>query len=499
MARRAKHVVIVGGGTAGSVLATRLSEAPDVDVTLLETGPDHDAYPPELLAPAEAAGLWGGHASIAMTPMATETGVIPMQQGRILGGSSAINGLATLRGQPADYDAWAQAGLEGWGWADVEQTFIAAEHDSDFPDSPIHGSDGPLPVRRWRLDELGRAQRAWYEGLRALDEPAVADINDPSQLPGIGFFPVTIDADAKRVSTSLAYLTDAVRGRENLTVRTGATVTALGFDGRRAGGVVLAGGDEIEADEIVVAAGALFSPVLLMRAGIGPADHLAEHGVELRADLPVGRTMSDHLGPGLLYRHEGPRGGVAGPAQAVLVGASNGRDVDYHAFPIAPAPAEGPTQFVMAVFSMRSSGRGSVRLGETPDADPVVTAPPLPDDVPGRLRHAFERIAGWERSDAARALGCEPVAPLDLLAPDAVATALERFTLSYAHMTSTCPMGTVLDGDCRVRGVEGLRVCDASVMPTIPAGNTYLGCVMIAERVARKMLGEWGCETRRGD
>jgi choline dehydrogenase len=128
-----------------------------------------------------------------------------------------------------------------------------------------------------------------------------------------------------------------------------------------------------------------------------------------------------------------------------------------------------------------------VRLGDTPKTGPDVTAPPLPDDAVDRLRHAFERLAAWERSAPARALGCEPLEPHDLTAPGAVAAALERFTMSYAHMTGTCPMGAVLDADCRVRGIDGLRVADASVMPTIPSGNTYLGCVMVAERVAQKM------------
>ncbi|MEO0962759.1 MAG: GMC family oxidoreductase, partial [Pseudomonadota bacterium] len=123
-------------------------------------------------------------------------------------------------------------------------------------------------------------------------------------------------------------------------------------------------------------------------------------------------------------------------------------------------------------------------------ADPVITAPPLPDDALERLRHGFDRIAAWEQSSHAQELGCRPAEPHDLTAPDAVSKALERLTLSYYHMTSTCPMGPVLDADCRVHGIQGLRVADASVMPTIPTGNTYLGCVMVAERVARKMLAE---------
>ncbi len=497
MEEQRRRVIVVGGGTAGSVLAARLSEDPHLSVTLLEAGPDHDAYDAAVLEPVRAAEVWAGVGQhLAMTPMATETRPIAMMQGRLLGGTSAVNAMATLRGQPTDYDAWAKAGLEGWGWDDVESTFMAAERDMDFGNSPIHGSDGPLPVRRWRRDELSRAHLAYYDGMVETGQPVAADINDPSQLPGLGVFPVTIDENTQRVTTSLAYLTDGVRARDNLEVRTHAEVATIAVDGGRAKGVVLVTGEEIEADEVVVAAGALYSPTMLLRSGIGPADHLAEHGIRVHADLPVGSTMSDHLGPGIPYRHEGPRGGVAGPAQVVLVGASNGTDVDYHAMPIASAPSDDATMFMLAVFLLRSSGRGSVRLGSTPEAGPTVVAPPLPDDATDRLRHAFDRLAAWERTAAFQALKLQPVIPHDLTAPDAVATALERFTMSYAHMVGTCPMGPVLDADCRVHGIENLRVADASVMPTIPSGNTYLGCVMVAERVARKMTaGKSGTAT----
>jgi choline dehydrogenase len=261
-------------------------------------------------------------------------------------------------------------------------------------------------------------------------------------------------------------------------------------------GVVLGTGEELEADEVVLAAGALWSPNLLMRSGIGPAEQLAEHGIAVQADLPVGATMSDHLGPALAYRHEGEPGGTGGPAQTVLVGASNGADVDYHVFPASSQPMKyvdppreiaETTVFYVATYLLRSSGRGCVRLGDGPDAAPVVTAPPLPEDGVKRLSHAFHQVARWERSAAASAIGVEPLEPLDLTARGAVEEALERQIASYAHMVGTCPMGPVLDADCRVHGVAGLRVADASVMPTIPSGNTYLGCVMVAERVANKM------------
>jgi len=495
-------------------------------VTLLEAGPDHDAYDEANLEPARAADNWTGAGEhVVPTSMATQTGATSMIQGRLLGGTSAVNGLATLRGQPADYDAWADAGLEGWAWDDVKSTFIAAERDMDFGSSPIHGSDGPLPVRRWRKDEMSRSQTAFLEGMIETGQPAAADVNDPSQLPGIGVFPVTIDEQVRRVSTSLAYLTDEVRARDNLEIRTQAEVVTIAIEDGRAKGVALVSGEEIEADEVVVAAGAIWSPTMLLRSGVGPKAHLAEHGILVHADLPVGSTMSDHLGAGIPYRHDGPRGGIGGPAQVVMVGASNGKDVDYHLMPVSlhdpkenpltfrgklgltgqssnsnpgwrtvlgglrflATPTASATMFLLAVFLLRSSGRGSVRLGSTQEAGPTVVAPPLPEDAHKRLRHAFDQLAAWERSAAFRALKIKPLMPHDLEAPDAVATALERNTVSYGHMVGTCPMGPVLDADCRVHGIPNLRVADASVMPTIPAGNTYLGCVMVAERIARKM------------
>lgn len=490
MSASGKHIVLVGGGTAGSVLAARLSEDPDLRITLLEAGPDDSSYESRVTNPTKAPESWLGGESIPMTPMINGQGIIPVVQGRMLGGTSAINGMATLRGLPEDYDGWAASGLEGWGWADVIETFKAAETDRDFPDSPLHGNSGPLTVRRWRRDEMGQAQLAFYDGMEEVGVKLVTDINDRSQLPGLGIFPVTIDDDANRLTTSLAYLTPAVRSRTNLNIETGVEVSSVNVEANRATGVVLKDGSEIEADEVIVCAGALWTPNLLMRSGIGPGAHLAEHGISVISDLPVGETMSDHIGPGLRYGHDGPRGGTGGPAQSLYIGASDGENPDYHLFPIAPPLNEGPTEFLMAVFLLRSSGEGKVRLNENPEDGPLVTAPPLPVDGEARLKHGFEQLAVWEKSAAMAFLGCKQIDPLDLRSADAVNTALERLTVSYGHMTSTCPMGTVLDADCRVLNMQGLRVVDASSMPTIPSGNTYMGCVMMAERVALKIKRE---------
>ena len=326
------------------------------------------------------------------------------------------------------------------------------------------------------------------DGMVELGVKASSDINDPSELPGVGVFPATIDAESRRVTTSLAYLTPEVRARENLSIRTSAPVSRIVIENGHAVGVVLASGDYLEADEVVLSAGAVYSPTLLMQSGVGPANHLRDYGIAVHADLPVGSTMSDHLGPAIYYSHDGVPGGNGAPAQVVLVGASNGRDIDYHGLPLHWAEVNGRTEFQIVTFLLRSSGKGSVRLGSSVDDEPVVIAPPLPDDADVRLSHAFAALDAWESSSAAKAIDVQRIAgPPDLRAPGAVKSALEMGILSYFHMTSTCPMGSVLDADCRVIGVGGLRVADASVMPTIPSGNTYLGCVMVAERIAAKM------------
>lgn len=483
---RPRSVVVVGAGTSGSVLAARLSQDPDVTVTLIEAGGSDD-YGDEILDPRRAPEVWWTLANATMISMASPAGPIPMVQGHVTGGTSAVNYLATVRGQPDDYAGWEAAGLPGWGWSDVLHYFVAAENDLDFGPSQIHGDHGPLRVSRWRPSEHSAFQAAFADGMHQVGVPAVDDANDPTQLPGIGVFPATLDDFRNRMTTSTAYLTDSVRARPNLAIRTAVTVSRIVIEERAAVGVMLDGGEQIRADEVVLAAGAIGSPWLLLRSGVGPREQLAARGIEVRADLPVGSTMSDHLGTAVTYQCDRPSVGTGGPAQTVLIGASNGKDVDYHVFPTPSLDFTATSTFMLLAYVLRSTAQGRVELSGDPAGAPVVTAPPLPDDVDVRLGHAFRQIAAWEGSPAARAIGCRPVDAHDLTTPTAVADALARITISYGHMVGTCPMGRVLDAECRVRGISGLRVADASAMPAIPAGNTYLGCVMIAERIAGLM------------
>lgn len=482
-------VVIIGGGTSGAVLAARLSNDPDVDVVLIEAGPDHD-YGSEILDPARAAAIWLTGTNATSLVMKYGDGSIPMVQGRILGGTSAINYLATVRGQPDDYDAWASAGCVGWGWHDVRADFVAAETDLDFGADELHGDSGPLTVRRWRRDQFSRSHTAFFDGMKSVGLPVVSDVNDPAALPGIGVFPATVDEQSgERLTTSTAYLSTDVRARPNLSVVTSAEVVEIIVDEGTARGVRLADSSTLAASEVIVCAGAIATPALLQRSGIGPAALLRGFDIGCHADLPVGRTLSDHLGPVIPYRHDGPAGGDGGPAQSVLVGASDGRNVDFHMFPTVTTSNDDETQLTMLTFLLRSSGLGSVSLsGPGVDDVPEVVAPPLPEGGLDRLSVALGHLADWEESEPARSIDCTAIDPLDLRAADAVERALDRWTMSYGHMVGTCPMGPVLDNECRVHGIANLRVADASAMPSIPAGNTYLGCVMIAERVARFVL-----------
>jgi len=491
--------IVVGGGTSGAVLAARLSHDPARRVLLLEAGPDDGEYSDAIRTPHREydvvladplATRW----SLVLAPDATPT---PVLRGSVLGGTSAVNFMAAVRGQPEDYDRWAALGLEGWGWDDVLPAFIRAENDLDLGHRPLHGTTGPLTLRRWREEELSAPHRAVLDGARELGVAEVDDVNDRRRLPGIGMFPGTVQAEGdRRLTVSEAYLPPAVRSRPNLVITTGTRVRRVRLDRTRARGFELDDGTTIDSDEVVLCAGAFESPRLLLASGIGPADELVRLAVAPAVESPrVGRNLSDHIGAGLLYQSPTVEPLWGSPAKVIWIGDSGGgQGIDFHLLccPISSSPSGGT---LFQLFALHLAPRSTAALRYS-SLDP--TSPPELDggfltDADDRRDHAriLSLVADWEDTEAFARLGATRIQPLgDLRDPATVDAALRTSLYSYFHQTGTCAMGdhdAVLDGHCRVRGVQGLRVVDASAMPTIVRGNTYLGCVMMAERVADMM------------
>lgn len=428
-------VVLVGGGLAGSVLAGELSREPDRRVLVLEAGP---VYTPDTLPDSIrflSKRLLPEHDWAHEADSAGQR--IPYTRGRLAGGSSAVNATMAFRPVPADVDGW---GVEGWSWADLLPHFVAIERDLDRV-APYHGTDGPLPLVRYRDDELTPTQ-AWYvERCLALGFPWEDDHNDPGTAGGIGAIPMNRDGRT-RVSAADAWLYPAL-GRPNLTVRGDAPVERVVLERGRAVAVVV-DGERIEAGEVVLCGGVLQSPALLLRSGVA---------------LPgVGRNLSDHPSVPVPIRVDEPERG-APTIQTML----RTNDLDLMVFPTTGGVLYASPQSVDA--------RGSV------DADLRITWPFLDDERCRReLREGVRLIA--ELAEERLALDVDLT---DDAAVDAYVRAEHR---AFLHGCGTCALGDVVDADLRVQGTEGLRVCDTSVLPTVPRANPALTMFAVAHRAA---------------
>ena len=521
--------VIVGAGPAGCVMAARLSEDPDVTVTLLEAG-GSDRHP-LLHVPAGFARMTKGIASWGWStvPQRHLNGrVLSYTQAKVLGGGSSINAQIYTRGHPADYDGWSKDGCNGWSYREVLPYFKRAEGNQRLDDD-YHARDGPLgvsdPVAPLPICE------AWFEAAGQLGIPFNPDFNGARQ-EGVGHYQLT-QRNARRSSAARAYL-GVARNRRNLAVRTDVRVLRVLVDGRRATGVEVAarggGVETIRADrEVIVSCGAIGSPTLLLRSGIGPADHLKRIDVPVVHDLPgVGSNLQDHLNLFTICEctgdhtydayaklHRAAWAGLRyalfrnGPAASSLfetggfwrVGPGTGRpDVQFH-LGLGSGIEAGVVKLTRAGVTLNSAclrpeSRGTVRL-----ASPDPTDAPLID--PNYWAEPNDRVIAFKGLRLAREMMRQ-----DALKPFVAREALpgpevdgEAALFDYAcanaktdyHPVGTCRMGSdvmaVVGPDLRMCGIEGLRVADSSVMPRVPSCNTNAPTIMIGEKASDLILG----------
>jgi choline dehydrogenase len=492
--------VVVGAGTAGCVIAGRLSADGTARVLLLEAG---SAEPLDLMAvPPAWPGLMGTSADWADQTVDQEaTGSpVPWPRGRALGGSSAINGMNFARGHRASYDAWARRGAKGWGFDDLLPFFMRSEH-TEGRDPALRGQDGPL--RPAPAAQGHPVARAGLQAAAQAGHPIATDISSGAE-QGFGWCDLNI-IDGRRQSAADAYLRP-VLGRPNLDVVTGALVHRVTITAGCCTGVEYSVGAEmftvVSRAEVVLTAGTVGTPQLLMLSGIGPRAHLSELGIDVVSDLPgVGRNLHDHPMSGIVYssaRPVPPGMNNHGEVQGLIstgIGA-HGPDVQvmFVDVPLRADALPGPDighGYTIAVSLMTPFSRGSLRLASNvPGAAPVIDpryytdARDLDMMVAG-LRMAREigradALAPWRDTEALPGPG---------VADDEQLRAyLRRNTRSYSHYAGTCALGTdgmaVVDTELRVHGIEGLRVADASVMTSPVSANTNATVYAVAERAA---------------
>ena len=498
--------VIAGAGSSGAVLAARLTEDPNVSVLLLEAGPDYvkiEDTPHDLLNSYWLSTVehdWGFKAK------AVEGRDVDYARGKVTGGSSAVNGAVAIRGVPSDYDEWADLGNDEWGWEQCLPFFRKLEDDQDLGDD-FHGKGGPIPVVRWPQEGWLPLQQAFYEACIERGFPHSEDFNNPDAT-GIG--PMAQNREGRtRISTAIGYLAPA-RHRLNLTIRPHCLVDRLLLeDGRAVGLVVESGGEKqnVYGENVILSAGAIQSPPILLRSGIGRAEDLEAIGVDQIHELAgVGHHLIEHPMSFLMFV---PKPGVCdleNPLMQTLLrytsegGEPNDMQVymlnhmDLTTLPALQEAFGVDMAFAIAPGLQRPNSRGRLRVTTTElDVQPEIELNFLDDEEDKRRMREGVRLA-WDIAQTP--LIQEQAERLELLDQEIIDDddLLDQYNWDTAshiyHPVSTAKMGpasdpqAVVDQHCRVHGIDNLRMVDASIMPNIVSANTNLTCIMIGERVA---------------
>lgn len=523
--------IVIGGGSTGCVVASRLSENTSVEVVLFEEGP-RDISPYIHIPGAyykTAQGSLLKRYSWEPTKEQARTETPSMVQASVLGGGSSVNAMIYIRGVPSDYDSWAAAGAKGWSYKDVLPYFKRAE-DNEIFCNDTHGVGGPLGVSA--PGHIHDLSKVWLQACQQMGMPYNVDFNSGNS-EGCGIYQITAK-NGRRSSAAVAYLSSA-RARPNLVIKTKCKVTKILIENGKAVGVEYTNGKTIKTlscrKEIIVSSGAINTPKLLMLSGVGPADQLKKHGIEVKKDLKgVGQNLQDHIEISLIYKLAGPfsydkykkpywkfLAGLEyllfkkGPASSNLIegGAfwwANKNDVapDLQFFMVVGAGIEEGVEAVpggngctVNLGQIRPKSRGYVRLrSANPDDQPIIVPNYFSD--PYDLECLTDGFIIAQKIMAQKAFGkyidYRHTPDQSVQSRDDVRRFCQENAHAALHPSGTCRMGvddmSVVDPELRVHGIAGLRVADASIMPTLISGNPNAVCIMIGEKAADLILGK---------